>query len=109
MSRTIVGNIDGPILAACTESSGCIKAGKVPLLKNIRTGLIDPDTPQSAMTRTTRLGKKQVLVFSDEFNKPGRTFYEGDDPYFTAVDIWYGVTEDLEVCACRKCRKDCVD
>lgn len=36
--------------------------------------------------------------FSDEFNTPGRTFYPGDDPYFTAVDLWYGVTRDLEVC-----------
>lgn len=35
--------------------------------------------------------------FSDEFNKDGRTFYPGDDPYFTAVDLWYGVTQDMEV------------
>lgn len=35
--------------------------------------------------------------FSDEFNTDGRTFYPGDDPYFTAVDIWYGVTQDNEV------------
>ncbi|KAH0065788.1 beta-glucan synthesis-associated, partial [Aureobasidium melanogenum] len=26
----------------------------------------------------------------------GRTFYDGDDPYFQGVDIWYGVTQDLE-------------
>ena len=36
------------------------------------------------------------MQFSDEFNTPGRTFYEGDDPYFQAVDLWYGVTGDLE-------------
>ena len=36
--------------------------------------------------------------FSDEFQKDGRTFYPGDDPYWTAVDLWYGVTQDLEVC-----------
>jgi beta-glucanase (GH16 family) len=36
------------------------------------------------------------LVFSDEFNTPGRTFYPGDDPYWTAVDLWYGVTRDME-------------
>jgi hypothetical protein len=35
--------------------------------------------------------------FSDEFNLDGRTFYSGDDPYWTAVDLWYGVTGDLEV------------
>lgn len=34
--------------------------------------------------------------FSDEFETDGRTFYEGDDPYFQAVDLWYGVTQDLE-------------
>lgn len=35
--------------------------------------------------------------FSDEFNSDGRTFYDGDDPFFQAVDLWYGVTQDLEV------------
>jgi hypothetical protein len=35
--------------------------------------------------------------FSDEFNMPGRTFFEDDDPFFQAVDIWYGVTQDKEV------------
>jgi len=35
-------------------------------------------------------------VFSDEFETDGRTFYDGDDPYFQGVDIWYGVTQDLE-------------
>ena len=69
----------------------------MPLLKNLRTGLIDPATPQSAMSRISVDGTKQVLVFSDEFNTDGRTFYDGDDPYFQAVDIWYGATLDLEV------------
>lgn len=49
------------------------------------------------MTRTSADGSKQVLVFSDEFNKDGRTFYDGDDPFWQAVDIWYGATQDLEV------------
>jgi len=49
------------------------------------------------MTRTSYNGEEQVLVFSDEFNTPGRTFYDGDDPFFQAVDIWYGATMDLEV------------
>ena len=76
----------------------CIKGKEnEPLLKNLRTGLIDPDTPESAMSRTSYDGTKQVLVFSDEFNTDGRTFYDGDDPYFQAVDIWYGATQDLEV------------
>ena len=29
------------------------------------------------------------LVFSDEFNVDGRTFYPGDDPYWEAVDLHY--------------------
>ena len=73
--------------------------GNIPLLTNIRHGLIDPDTPQSAMTKQNADGSTWNLVFSDEFNKEGRTFYDGDDPYFEAVDLWYGVTQDLEVSA----------
>jgi len=34
----------------------------MPLLKNQRTGLIDPDTPQSAMTKTSHDGKTLKLV-----------------------------------------------
>ena len=51
---------------------------KYPLLHNLRTGLIDPDTPKSAMTRKSFSGEELVLVFSDEFNNPNRTFYPGD-------------------------------
>ena len=40
---------------------------------------------------------KLTNKFSDEFNTDGRTFYSDDDPYFQAVDLWYGVTQDLEV------------
>jgi len=54
-------------------------------------GLIDPDTPQSAYTKksyadsTTEL----QLIFSDEFNVDGRSFYPGDDPYWEAIDLHY--------------------
>lgn len=59
--------------------------------------LIDPDTPQESRTRTgNQDGSKYNLVFSDEFNTPGRTFWPGDDPYWEAVDIWYGATFDFE-------------
>jgi len=68
----------------------------VPLLKNLRTSNIDPNTPSSAMSKTSLEGKTLNLVFSDEFEQDGRTFYPGDDPFFTAVDLWYGVTKDLE-------------
>ena len=69
---------------------------RYPLMKNVRVGLIDPDTPKSAMKRKSFLGDQWDLVFSDEFVKEGRTFYAGDDPYWTAPDIWYGSTQDLE-------------
>ena len=36
------------------------------------------------------------LVFSDEFNQDGRTFYPGDDPYWEAADMHYWSTNDLE-------------
>lgn len=58
--------------------------------------LIDPDTPESAKTRTGFDGEEYELVFSDEFEVEGRTFYPGDDPYWEAVDLWYGATGDLE-------------
>ena len=35
------------------------------------------------------------LVFSDEFNVDGRSFYPGDDPYWEAVDLHYWPTGDL--------------
>lgn len=60
-------------------------------------GLIDPDTPQDAYTHTSfETGKAWELVFSDEFNTDGRSFYDGDDPYWTAEDIHYAVTNNLE-------------
>ncbi|KAL5387720.1 hypothetical protein DPSP01_003512 [Paraphaeosphaeria sporulosa] len=94
---TFVHNITAPEKTPCTNNPLCI-LGKEnePLLQNIRKDLIDKDTPESAKTRKSANGKTQKLVFSDEFNDEGRTFYDGDDPYFQAVDIWYGATQDLE-------------
>ncbi|KAG6818359.1 hypothetical protein H0H93_005587 [Arthromyces matolae] len=58
--------------------------------------LIDSTTPDFAKTRTGFDGQDYELVFSDEFNVSGRTFYPGDDPFWEAVDLWYGATGDLE-------------
>ena len=76
---------------------GINASGQVPVLEG-RFALIDPDTPQDAYTRQSPLDSSQTfdLVFSDEFNVDGRTFYPGDDPYWEAVDIWYGSTADQE-------------
>ncbi|KAI0300491.1 beta-glucan synthesis-associated [Multifurca ochricompacta] len=58
--------------------------------------LIDPETPGSAKSRTGFDNQDYVLVFSDEFNTDGRSFFPGDDPYWEAVDLWYWATGDLE-------------
>lgn len=61
-------------------------------------GLIDKDTPQNAYTKPSNMKGEQdyVLVFSDEFNVDGRSFYPGDDPFWEAVDLHYWGTNDLE-------------
>lgn len=41
-------------------------------------------------------GHPYNLVFSDEFEVAGRTFYPGDDPYWEAVDLHYWGTGDYE-------------
>lgn len=54
--------------------------------------LIDKDTPKSAYTKISlEDGSKMQLVFSDEFNKDGRTFWPGDDPFWEAHDMHYWV------------------
>ncbi|KAK3671633.1 beta-glucan synthesis-associated protein [Recurvomyces mirabilis] len=67
-----------------------------PLMSNVRTGLIDPDTPSAAKTRVGVNGDTYKLVFSDEFNEKNRSFWPGDDPYWFGGNFWYGATQDLE-------------
>ncbi|CAN3373421.1 hypothetical protein DIURU_000352 [Diutina rugosa] len=67
-----------------------------PLMGGLRTSLIDPDTPQEYMTKKAQDGSDWTLVFSDEFNAEGRTFYDGDDQFWQAVDLHYDATKDLE-------------
>ena len=85
---------DGPVVKLDPED--WVIDVKYPLMKNIRYGLVDPDTPNSAMKKKAFDGTQLELVFSDEFNTPNRTFYPGDDPYWTGQDLWYGSTIDLE-------------
>lgn len=80
----------------CKSNINCVTTDKIPLLKNVRTTLIDKDTPDSVKSKKDYHGNTWNLVYSDEFTTPGRTFYDGDDPYWQAVDIWYGVTQDME-------------
>lgn len=69
--------------------------GQVADLPNLPI-LIDKATPDNVKTRQGWDGKDYELVFSDEFNVEGRSFYPGDDPFWEAVDLWYGATEDME-------------
>ncbi|KAF8599626.1 glycoside hydrolase family 16 protein [Ceratobasidium sp. AG-I] len=69
--------------------------GQVPVLPGL-PNLIDKDTPSSARTRTGFDGQEYELVFSDEFNVDGRSFFPGDDPFWEAVDLNYWATKDLE-------------
>ena len=42
----------------------CLDVGDRPLLSNIRRGLIDPDTPESAYSKMSADGKEWKLVVS---------------------------------------------
>lgn len=75
---------------------GVNASGQVPQMPADFPSMIDPDTPEDVKKRTGFDGEEWTLVFSDEFNKEGRTFYPGDDPFFTAVDIHYWPTNDFE-------------
>ena len=57
-------------------------SGQVPDIPNLPS-LIDAHTPDDVKygIRTGYDGKQYQLVFSDEFNEDGRTFFPGDDPF----------------------------
>ena len=54
-------------------------------------GLIDIHTPKNAYTMPGYNNPQDVyqLVFSDEFEVEGRTFYPGDDPFWEAPTLHY--------------------
>lgn len=57
---------------------GTNSSGQIPYIPGIPS-LIDPDTPKDAYTKMSSDGSKTLkLVFSDEFNKEGRSFYPGE-------------------------------
>ncbi|KAN0061985.1 beta-glucan synthesis-associated protein [Thecaphora frezii] len=68
-------------------------SGQVPELQ-IRQ-LIDKDTKDKDKAITLQ-GVDYQLVFSDEFEEEGRTFWPGDDPFWEAMDFYYGATFDFE-------------
>lgn len=70
---------------------GTNSSGQVPEITG-NFGLIDLDTPQSAYTIDSfhSPGTELQLVFSDEFETAGRTFYPGDDPYWCVSHVLSG-------------------
>ncbi|KAK4703627.1 beta-glucan synthesis-associated protein KRE6, partial [Phenoliferia sp. Uapishka_3] len=87
--------IKGGFTAGSTDLDGGLIPGMIPNITGL-AGLIDADTPTEVYQRTGFDGKSYNLVFSDEFNKDGRTFWPGDDPFWEAVDLHYWATTDLE-------------
>jgi len=95
-----------PIIAAATTKTqtnlGAYNLGGINSTGQVAAtignfGLIDQDTPQDAYYHTSyETGEQWELIFSDEFNADGRTFYPGDDPFWEAEDIHYWVTNNLE-------------
>ncbi|KAJ6621580.1 beta-glucan synthesis-associated protein [Mycena sp. CBHHK59/15] len=77
---------------------GINSTGQVPEMLGANFGLIDLATPSDAYTISSfhSPGTELQLVFSDEFNTDGRSFYPGDDPYWEAVDLHYWQTNNLE-------------
>jgi len=82
---------------------GINASGQIPNFAT-HVGLIDPETPKSVYTIPSYADptKEMVLVFSDEFNEDGRTFYPGDDAYWEAIDLHYWGTVSVNL------RMDCL-
>ncbi|KAK0478306.1 beta-glucan synthesis-associated [Armillaria novae-zelandiae] len=75
---------------------GINASGQVPSMPG-NWGMVDLDTPEDAYTiKSFTNDNEYQLVWSDEFNVDGRTFYPGDDPYWEAVDLHYWGTNNLE-------------
>ncbi|KAF7303511.1 GH16 domain-containing protein [Mycena indigotica] len=86
----------GQALVGSSTTSGVNASGQVPSIGNF--GLVDLHTPKSAYSLPSYHDPSQTLqlVFSDEFEEEGRSFYPGDDPYWEAVDLHYWQTGNLE-------------
>ena len=88
------GQVCAPIYSH--PSLPLISSSQVPEIPG-NHGLIDKDTPMEVRQKKSWVdGSDMQLVFSDEFNTDGRTFYPGDDPYWEAVDLHYWSTNNME-------------
>lgn len=57
---------------------GINSTGQIPSIQGLPQ-LVDPDTPEDVFFKTGFDGEEWKLVFSDEFNVEGRTFYDGGE------------------------------
>ncbi|KAJ6551470.1 beta-glucan synthesis-associated [Mycena capillaripes] len=89
MGYPVASYVERMVFSTNTKGSVVVNAtGQVASIGNF--GLIDLDTPSEAYTiKSLYSGRDMKLVFSDEFNTDGRSFYPGDDPYWEAVDLHY--------------------
>ncbi|KAL7417565.1 beta-glucan synthesis-associated [Mrakia frigida] len=85
-----------PTALGAFNLGGINATGQVPAVIG-SFGLIDPATPLDKRTWTSlETGEEMELVFSDEFEEDGRSFFPGDDAYWEAVDLHYWSTNNLE-------------
>jgi hypothetical protein len=61
IGRTFARQVVGISTNTCATDPNCL-SDKIALLKNQRVGLIDPDTPKTAFTKTSNDGEKLKLV-----------------------------------------------
>lgn len=93
-----------PLVTLGSNFGGSNGTGQIPYLPNIPT-LIDNDTDKKYYTKVASDGSTWNLVFSDEFNTDGRTFWQGDDPFWEAVDLHYWFVVYLPTCCCFSLRQ----
>lgn len=67
-----------PVVVTPPVGTGGLLNNNAPNISN--RALIDPQTPTSVYKKTGINGDAMTLVFSDEFDIAGRTFYMGEDP-----------------------------
>ncbi|KAJ7618877.1 beta-glucan synthesis-associated [Mycena polygramma] len=95
MGYPIASYVDRMLLSSSKGGMNVNATGQVASIGNY--GLIDLDTPKDAYTiNSLYTGREMKLVFSDEFEVDGRSFYPGDDPYWEAVDLHYWSTNNME-------------
>ncbi|KAI5481578.1 glycoside hydrolase family 16 protein [Pseudohyphozyma bogoriensis] len=89
----IMGGFPAPAKDLGWNVGGINGSGQQPMMP---FSLIDTDTPSDVYQKIGLDGEEYSLVFSDEFNTDGRTFWPGDDPWWEALDLNYWQTKDLE-------------